>query len=66
MLQAKTREQLYKIAEIMGMDAQEVFSQEPSVFFGKFAPKDSLQTDVPISFDQMAEIVDYLREQNNK
>lgn len=66
MLQAKTKEQLYKIAEIMGIDAQEVFSQEPSTFLGKFEPKDSIQTDVPITFDQMAEIVDYLREQNNK
>lgn len=66
MLQAKTREQLYKIAEIMGMDAQEVFLQEPSTFLGKFEPKYSIQTDVPITFDQMAEIVDYLREQNNK
>lgn len=43
MLQAKTREQLYKIAEIMGMNAHEVFSQEPSVFLGKFEPKHSIQ-----------------------
>ena len=62
MLQAKSREELYKIAEIMGMDAHEVFSQEPC----KFEPKDSILTDMPISFDMMAEIVDYLREQNNK
>lgn len=66
MLQAKSREELYKIAEIMGMDAHEVFSQEPSDFLGKFEPKDSILTDIPISFDMMAEIVDYLREQNNK
>ena len=66
MLQAKSREELYKIAEIMGMDANEVFSQEPSAFLGKFEPKDSILTDIPISFDMMAEIVDYLREQNNK
>lgn len=61
MLEAKTREQLYKIAEILGMDAHEVFSQEPSAFLAKFEPKDSIQTDIPISFDQMANIVDYLR-----
>lgn len=66
MLQAKTKEQLYKIAEIIGMDAYEVFSENPSAFLGKFEPIHSIQTDIPISFNQMAEIVDYLREQNNK
>jgi len=66
MLQAKSREELYKIAEIMGIDEYEVFSQEPSAFLGKFKPKDSILTDMPISFDQMAAIVDYLREQNNE
>ena len=66
MLEAKTREQLYKIAEIIGMDAHEVFSENPSAFLGKFEPKHSILIDIPISFSQMAEIVDYLREQNNK
>ena len=66
MLQAKTKEQLYKIAEIIGMDAYEVFSENTSAFLGKFEPIHSIQIDIPISFNQMAEIVDYLREQNNK
>lgn len=66
MLQAKSREELYKIAEIIGMDAYEVFSENPSAFLGKFEPIHSIQIDIPISFSQMAEIVDYLREQTNK
>lgn len=48
------------------MDAHEVFYENPSAFLGKFEPKHSILIDIPISFSQMAEIVDYLREQNNK
>lgn len=57
MLQAN-EEQLYHIAEIL--DAN-ITQWEIGAY-----PIRILQLDVPISFDTMAKIVDYLREQNNK
>lgn len=58
MLEAKTKEHLYHIAEILGADITQWD-------IGAY-PIRILHLDVPISFDTMAEIVDYLREQNNK
>ena len=56
MLEAKTKEQLYYIAEMLGAD---ITQWEIGAY-----PIRIMHLDVPISFDQMAEIVDYLREQN--
>ena len=57
MLQAKTKEQLGHVAEILGANLDEW-----SV--GTY-PIRTLQMEEPIPFDKMAEIVDYLRSVNN-
>lgn len=58
MLEAKTKEHLYQIAEMLGSDITQWD-------IGAY-PIRILHLDKPISFDMMAKIVDYLREQNNK
>ena len=58
MLEAKTREHLCHIAEILGADITRWDIGAYPIWI--------LHLDVPVSFDMMAEIVDYLREQNNK
>lgn len=58
MLEAKTKEQVYHIAEILGADITQWD-------IGAY-PIRALQLDVPISFDAMAGIVSYLRQQNNE
>lgn len=58
MLEAKTKEQLCHIAEMLGADITQCE-------IGAY-PIRILEIDKPISFDTMAEIVDYIRSQNNK
>lgn len=58
MLEAKTREQLCHIAEILGAD---ITRWDIGVY-----PIRLLHLDRPISFDTMAKIVDFLREQNKE
>ena len=69
MLQAKTEEQKKKVLEIFGI--QETcchfpldFDKETEWGYEEFDDRIYLDSNIP--FDKMAEIVDYLREQNNK
>ena len=69
MLEAKTEEQKKKVLEIFGI--QETcchfpldFVKETDCGYEEF--DDRIYLDGDISFDTMAKIVDYLREQNNK
>ena len=69
MLEAKTEEQKEHILKILGMG--ELISHFPLDFeketdVGYMEHNDRIYIDGNISFDKMAEIVDYLREQNNK
>ena len=69
MLQAKTEEQKKKVLEIFGI--QETcchfpldFDKETGWDYEEF--DDRIYLDGNITFDKMAKIVDFLREQNNK
>ena len=66
MLQAKTKEQVYHIAQIIGIDEDEMNHLDARVLMGQFEPFTHLETDKPISFDQMKQIVEYLSKQNTK
>ena len=69
MLQAKTKEQKGKVLEICGTNARCCnfpldFNKETDWGYEEF--DDRIYLDGNITFDTMAEIVDYLRSQNNK
>ncbi len=69
MLEPKTKEQKEKVLEILGTNARYCnfpldFNKETDWGYEEF--DDRIYLDGNITFDNMAEIVDYLREQNNK
>lgn len=79
MLEAKTREQANCIEEIVGKYLKPLSTQDFKFLYGHVYKNDNdlveinitcggcynyISIDIP--FDMMAEIVDYLREQNNK
>lgn len=63
MLEAKTKEQKKKVLEIFGTNAR--YCNFP-LDWGYEEFDDRIYLDGNITFDNMAEIVDYLRKQNNK
>lgn len=64
MLQIKTKEQVYQMAKILGLDESDVNNLDARVMMNQFEPITHLEIDKPISFDQMAAIVDYIRHCN--